>query len=210
MSIRHLCLFLLTACISAADVVAPLRAALEKQSKHESVSVKIRQTKKIPALTEEIVLTGHLWLKPGKAFRWELGDPLVQSAVYDGKSVFLMDEENKTAVALGPDDRRAKPLLLTLGFGEGASFEKMQESFTVGSTNTVGEHFVVSLVPKGGLRRALRSMVMQVNTRTSFPERIEWTQKDGTVVITEFFPPAIDGKLPAGIFDVKREAYKWE
>jgi outer membrane lipoprotein-sorting protein len=210
MSARPLCLFLLTACITCADEVAPLRAALEMQAQHGTVSVKVRQTKKIPALTEEIALTGHLWLKPGKAFRWELGDPLVQSAVYDGKTVFLMDEKDKTAVALDPGDRRAKPLLLMLGFGEGASFEKMQESFTVGSTNTVDEHFVVSLMPKGGVRRALKSMVMQFNIRTSFPERIEWVQKDGTIVVTEFFPPAIDGKLPAGIFDVKREAYAWE
>lgn len=210
MSARPLCLFLLTACITSADEVAPLRAALEKQSKHETVSVKVRQTKRIPALTEEITLTGRLWMKPGKAFRWELGEPLVQSAVYDGTTVFLMDEKDKTAVALDPGDRRAKPLLLMLGFGDGASFDKMQESFTIGNTTTKGEHFIVSLMPKGGVKRALKSMVMQFNTRTSFPERIEWVQKDGTVVVTEFFPPTIDGKLPAGVFDVKREGYTWE
>lgn len=79
-----------------------------------------------------------------------------------------------------------------------------------GGTTTVRDHFVVSLVPKARMRRAISSMVMQINTRTSFPERIEWTQRDGTVVVTEFSPPTLDQKLPANIFNVKREAYAWE
>jgi len=206
-----LCLALiLTSPLVSADQVAPLRIALEKQAQYQSVSVKVKQTKKIPALTEDIVLTGHLWLVPGQAFRWQLGDPPVQSAVYNGTSVLLLDERKKTATALAPDDRRAKPLLLMLGFGDGASFAKMQQAFTVASTTTVGEHFVVTLMPKGSVKRALSSMVMQINTRTSFPERIEWTQNDGTIVITEFSPPTIDKPLPTGVFEVKRENYAWE
>ena len=201
---------LLSPCIAHADDLTPLREALENQAKHKTVSVKVRQTKKIPALTEEVLIHGHLWLKPGEAFRWQLGEPPTQSAVFDGKTVFLMDEKKKTAVALDPDDRRAKPLLLMLGFGEAASFEKMQESFSLASTLTVDEHFVVTLMPKGRLKRAIRSMGIQFNTQTSFPERIEWTQKDGTMVVTEFYPPTIDQKLPPGIFDVKRADYTWE
>jgi hypothetical protein len=46
------------------------------QAKYRSVSVQIRQTKRVPALTEEIVQSGHLWLEPGKSFRWQLGKPL--------------------------------------------------------------------------------------------------------------------------------------
>ncbi len=86
----------------------------------------------------------------------------------------------------------------------------MQESFETGTTNTVGEHYVVSLMPKGGAKRAIKSMVMQFNTRTSFPERIEWTQKDGTVVVTEFSPPVFNKKLPDEIFDEKLKAYPWK
>jgi outer membrane lipoprotein-sorting protein len=200
----------LTPCLMFADELQPLQIALEKQARHKTVSVKIRQTKRIPALNEEIVTLGHLWLKPGQAFRWQLGDPIVQSAVYDGTKVSLIDEKKKTAVALEPDDRRAKPLLLMLGIGEGASLEGIKKDFTIGGTTTVNEHYVISLVPKGQLKRAITSMVMQFNTRTSFPERIEWTQKDGTVVITEFFPPVLNKNLPDGIFDVRGDAYTWE
>ena len=202
--------FILSCCHCFADELAPLRTALEKQAKHKTVSVDVRQTKKIPALTEEIVQRGHLWMKPGEAFRWELGDPVVQRAIYDGTKVVLLDEKKKTGVRLDRDDRRAKPLMLMLGIDEGATFAGLQETFTIAGTNTVREHFIVSLVPKGGLRRAISSMVMQVNTKTSFVERIEWTQKDGTVVVTEFFPPKLNGKLPAGIFEVKDAGYTWE
>ncbi len=170
----------------------------------------VTQTKKVPALSEEIVQRGHLWMKPGQAFRWELGDPVAQRAIFDGKHVVLIDEKKKTAARIDPDDRRAKPLMLMLGIDEGATFEGLQETFTIAGTNTVREHFIVSLVPKGRLRRAISSMVMQVNTKTSFPERIEWTQKDGTVVVTEFSPPDVNGKLPGGIFEVKDRGYAWE
>jgi len=211
MSIRSVCLAALFLCpISHADELAPLRTALEKQAKHRTVSVRIRQTKRVPALTEEIVQGGHLWLEPGKAFRWQLGKPPEQTAVFDGKMVYLLDESAKTGLELATDDRRAKPLLLMLGFGEGASLDGMLEAFTVSGTNRVDDHFIVSLLPKGNLKRALKSMVMQVNTRTSFPERIEWTQRDGTVVVTEFFPPALNKPVPAGTFSVKHEAYRWE
>ncbi|MEP2774314.1 MAG: outer membrane lipoprotein carrier protein LolA [Luteolibacter sp.] len=210
MSFRPLALAFLLSVPAIAQDATPLKIALEKQAKHKTVSVDVRQTKKIPALNEPIVQKGHLWLQPGKAFRWELGKPLTQSAVFDGSKVYMMDEEKKTAKSLDPDDRQAKPLLLMLGIGEGATFDGLTESFTIADTNTVREHFVVSLVPKGSLKRAMKHMVMQVNTRTSFLERIEWVQKDGTVVITEFYPPKLNGSLPSGIFNVNRDGYKWE
>lgn len=211
MSIRSVCLAAFFLCpFSHADELAPLRTALAKQSEHRSVSVEIRQTKRVPALTKEIVLGGHLWLEPGKAFRWQLGKPPAQTAVFDGTKVYLLDEAAKTGMELATDDRRAKPLLLMLGFGEGASLDGMLEAFTVSGTNQVDEHFIVSLKPKGNLKRALSSMVMQINTRNSFLERIEWTQRDGTVVVTEFFPPTLNEPLPDGTFSVKREGYRWE
>ena len=193
----------------AADPLAPLKIALEKRSEHQTVSVNVKQTKKIPALTQDIITRGHLWLVPGQSFRWQLGDPLVQGAVYDGTKVHLTNESGKSS-AFDPDDRRVKPLLLMLGIGESASFDKIQQAFSAGATNTVDEHFIVNLVPKGQLQRVIRLMVMQINTRTSFPERIEWTQKDGTVIVTEFSPPVFDKKLPADIFDAALTSYPWK
>ena len=192
-----------------ADTLEPLKTALAKRAERQTVSVNVKQSKKIPALTLDIVTHGHLWLVPGRSFRWQLGDPLVQSAVYDGTKVYLTDESGKTT-AFDPDDRRVKPLLLMLGIGEGASFDNTQQAFSAGGTTVVDDHFVVSLMPKGRLQRVIKSMVMQINTRTSFPERIEWTQKDGTVIVTEFSPPVFDEKIPADIFDVARTSYPWK
>lgn len=201
--------FLLLPGLISADTLEPLKTALAKRAERQTVSVNVKQTKKIPALTQDIVTRGHLWLIPGKSFRWQLGDPLVQSAVYDGTKVHLTDESGKTS-EFDPDDRRVKPLLLMLGIGESASFDNIQQAFSAGGTTVVDEHFVVNLVPKGKLQRVIQSMVMQINTRTSFPERIEWTQKDGTVIVTEFSPPVFDKKLPADIFDAARTSYPWK
>jgi outer membrane lipoprotein-sorting protein len=193
-----------------ADELAPLRTALEKQAQYKTVRVDVRQTKRIPALSEPVIESGHLWLVPGKSFRWEIGKPLAQSAVYHGGEVFLMDENKKTGLVLSTEDRRAKPLLMMLGIGEGATFEGLQKTFTIAETNKVREHFIVSLVPKGQLKRAITGMVMQVNISTSFLERIEWNQKDGTVVVTEFFPPVLNSSIPTTTFEVKKENYTWE
>lgn len=193
-----------------ADELAPLQAALDKQAGYKTVKVTVRQTKTVPALTEKSVMSGQLWLQPGKAFHWQLGKPAVQTAVYDGNKVYLMDDTQKTAMELDTEDRRAKSLMLMLGIGRAATAAGLREAFTVQETNQVGDQFVVSLRPKGGLKRALTSMILQVNTRTSFPERIEWTQRDGTVVVTEFAIPAFNQPFPVDLLKVKREGYTWE
>lgn len=206
--------FLPLAALAAAHVHAadltPLKTAMEKQALNKTVSVDVRQTKKVPALSDSTVLEGHVWMIPGKSFLWQLGKPPVQTAVYDGEKVYLIDEARKSGLELKPDDRRAKPLLLMLGIGGTSPFNQIQEDFRVTSTNQVDDHFVVKLLPQGEVKRALTSMIIQVNTANSYLERIEWTQKDGTVVVTEFSAPVLDKPLPSGAFEVKRAAYTWE
>ncbi len=194
-----------------AQDISPLKETLEKQAAHKSVEVKFRQTKKSPALTSEVKSSGRLWMIPGQAFRWETQKPKSATAVYDGKQVFLIDEKNKSGVVVKPKDKRARALLLMLGMGEGRSTAELLKHFKVTGTNQVKEHFIVSLKPKGGpIRKHVKSLVMQVNQKTQFMERIEWAQRDGTVVVTEFFPPQINASLPPEIFKVNRSAYAWE
>jgi len=189
--------------------LTPLSQALKTQATYQSVIVKIRQTKKIPALTDPIQSTGKLWLQPGKSFRWQLGDPKATTAIFDGTQVFLLDETKKSATAYPPTDRRIKPLLLMLGIGEGASVKKMSTIFRVSGVTTHGDHFIAAFVPKSiKLKRVLTSMTLQINTKTSFIERIEWVQKDGSVVTTEFYPPQINAPLPKGIFSFNRSIYR--
>ncbi len=196
---------------SAQHDLAPLRQALAKQSGHKTVSVKLRQERRLPSLTEPIKNTGHLWLVPGKAFRWQLGEPPAQSAIYDGKSVYILDEKKKSAVRHDADSRKVKPLLLTLGIGEDASFEGLMKAFTVSGVTQKNDRYVAVLVPKKGkLKRVMQHMTLQVNLKTSFMERISWAQKDGTVVTTEFFPPVINQAIPSSRFTFDTKAYTWE
>lgn len=193
-----------------AEDLTHLKDVLAKQQSHKTVRVDVRQTKKSPALSAETRLNGHLWLKPGEAFRWELGRPAEQIAVYDGRTLVFLNERKKTAQKVDSNDKKAKPLFLMLGFGEGASFSEIEKNFRVNGTNTVGEHFVVSLTPKGRLRRGMKSLVMQVNTRGSYVERIEYVQRDGMKVTTEFSVPRINVGIPASKFSVSADGYAWE
>jgi len=197
--------------LSAQFDLEPLRKALDRQGKHQSVQVRLRQKKQLPALKAPIENNGRLWLIPGKAFRWQIGTPATSTAIYDGKRVYLFDEKKKTAVDLSPKDRKVKPLLIMLGIGEGASFDSMMDTFNVSGVKNDKTRYVVVLVPKSGkLKRFVKHLTLQVNMKTSFLERIEWAQKDGTIVLTEFFKPTLNKPLPSSTFSFKKEDYKWE
>jgi len=197
-------------CQDAQPDVEPLRAALAKQKELKSVQVKFRQIKTAPALAEPIKTMGQLWLVPGKAFRWELGTPKKTSVVFDGESVFVLNEIKKTAQKLSPNDQAIKPLLLTLGIGNEASFEGLNSIFNITSTNQNAERHVSVMVPRSRLiRNFINSMLMQVNLKTSFVERIGWTQKDGTEMMTEFLKPTLNEPLEPSLFQVQAEQYKW-
>lgn len=197
--------------LSAQFDLEPLRKALDRQGKHQTVQVRLRQTKKLPALKEPIINNGQLWLIPSKSFRWQIGDPKASTAIYDGSRVYLLDEKNKTAVNLSPKDRKVKPLLIMLGIGEGASFDSMMDTFDVSGVKNDKTRYVVVLVPKSGkLKRFVKHLTLQVNMKTSFLERIEWAQKDGTIVLTEFFTPTLNKPLPSSTFSFKKENYRWE
>ncbi len=189
----------------------PLKNSFAKQATYTSVQVKMKQTKKLPSLKEPIVNTGYLWLYPQKAFRWQMGEPKVQSAVYDGQKVYLLDDKKKTAKVYKSSDRKVKPLLLMLGIGEGASFESLMKTFEVTGVTRKDQQYAVALAPRSGrLKRVIVEMLLQVNLETSYIERIEWTQKDGSVIITEFAKPKLNASLPENIFRVNNEVYKCE
>ena len=194
-----------------AEPIDIFRQALEKQGQHQTVWVRFRHVKKLPALNEPLSSQGQVWLIPGRAFRWELGQPKQQTVLYEGRSVYILDEVNKTGVRLDPDDRRAKPLLLTLGIGKDATFEELDKTFKIEATNQVDDHFVARLIPRSGrIKRHLSSLIMQVNLSTSFLEKVGWTQKDGTNVETIFRKPVVDKPLPKDIFTFSVADYTWE
>ncbi len=203
-----ICIFPLTL---FANELEPLENALKKQSEHKSVVVLFRQTKKSPALTEEIKTMGKLWLIPGQAFRWEVGKPKKQTIIYNGEEVLVLDELKKTGERLSPEDKSVKPLFLTLGMGDDATFEGLSKLFRITSTNEAQGRYVATLAPKPrALKKMMQSLIMQVNLETSFPERIGWVQRDGTEATTEFFEPKLNTTVQASTFQIDESAYTWE
>jgi outer membrane lipoprotein-sorting protein len=209
--VRFCIILLLLSLRVFADEAAPLRQALKKQAAHKSVVATFRQTKRVPALTDDIKTMGKLWLIPGKAFRWEIGRPVRQTIVYNGGKVLMTDELKKTGERLSPDDRSVKPLFLTLGMGKEASFDEMLKVFTITSTNTAKGRYNATFSPKQrSVKKIIKSLLMQVNLEASFVERIGWIQRDGTETMTEFFTPQLNDAIPTNIFSVNDSAYRWK
>lgn len=209
---KHLLLLLLVLpSVVLSDEIAPLKAALQKQAKHKSVEVTFRQTKKSPALADEIKTMGKLWLLPGKAFRWEMDQPARQTVIYNGDDVLVLDEKKKTGKRLSPDDKQVKPLFLTLGMGNDASFDGLSKAFHIAGTDQKNGRFAASFTPKvRSIKKMIKSLLMQVNLETSFIQRIGWVQRDGTEAMTEFFEPTINKGIPAQRFVIDEKAYTWE
>lgn len=209
--LRATLLTLFLSLIAKGRDITPLKEALERQADHESVVAVFRQTKKSPALADEIETMGKLWLLPGKAFRWELGRPAKKVVVYRGGDVLVLDESDKTAQRFTKDHKTVKPLFMALGMGEGASFEKLEKAFTITGTNQSNERFVATFSPNPrSLRKVIKSLLMQVHLDNSFMERIGWEQRDGTKTMTEFFDPSFDETIPPETFLVSEAEYRWQ
>ena len=203
-------LFLLASLASANDL-KPLQDALQRQAQHESVEVTFRQTKKSPALDSEIKTMGKLWLVPRESFRWELGQPAKKVVIFNGGDVFVLNQIDKTAQRFSRDHKTVKPLFLTLGMGEDANFKGLEKAFEIIGTNQGQGRFVAKLSPKvRGVRKMIKSLLMQVNLEESFLERVGWVQRDGTETMTEFFKPTLNQKLPKKLFSVAEGAYTWK
>jgi outer membrane lipoprotein-sorting protein len=203
-------LFLIPLTIFGNDI-SPLKRALERQAEHETVIVTFRQRKKSPALDDQIETMGKLWLVPGQSFRWELGKPARKTVIYNGGDVLVLDEVKKTAQRFSKDHKTVKPLFMTLGMGEGASFDQLAKVFTITGTNQEKGRFVATFTPKPrSLRKVLKSLLMQVNLETSFMERVGWEQRDGTETMTEFFTPSFNEEISTETFLVKEDNYRWE
>ncbi len=87
----------------------------------------------------------------------------------------------------------------------------MTQTFSVTGVTRHQEHYIVAFRPQSGkLKRVIKTLVLQINLKTSFMERIEWTQKDGSVITTEFYPPKINVTLPDGIFSFQKTDYQWK
>lgn len=190
---------------------APLQTALAKQKAYQSVKVDFQLTKTSPALTEKLITPGKLWLIPGKAFRWELGKPRTQTILYEGRSVYILDETKRTGKRHDPDDKEVKPLLLTLGIGEDATYEGLMKLFKIAAISESGSQLTVSLSPTNRrVRRAITDLRMLINTKTSFPEEISWTQTDDATVETRFSKPQLNISMPGEVFTFDPKAYQWE
>jgi outer membrane lipoprotein-sorting protein len=203
--------FALASTLLVADDIEPLKMALQKQANHESVEVTFRQTKKSPALADEIKTMGKLWLIPGKSFRWELGQPAKQTVIFNGGDVLVLNEKDQSAQRFSPDHKTVKPLFLTLGMGEDASFEGLSKLFSIRGTNQENGRFVATFSPKPrSIRKVIKTLLMQVNLDTSFLERVGWVQQDGTEAMTEFFKPTLNEGIPSTTFEVDEARYTWK
>ena len=208
--VRKILAFLAFPALVMADNIEPLKQALQKQARHQSVVVTFRQTKKSPALSSEIKTMGKLWLVPGKSFRWELGQPAKKTVIFDGGDVLVLNETDKSAERFPPDHKTVKPLFLTLGMGDDSSFDGLTKLFSIKGTNEENGRFVATFSPKPRqIRKMIKSLLMQINLKTSFMERVGWVQRDGTEAMTEFFKPTLNQTIPKERFEIDETLYTW-
>ena len=177
-----------------------LSELMRAQRGYESVEVRFRQTKDLPALAQPVKTTGKLWLVPGERFRWEVGEPAEEVTVFDGSEVQILRVDSGEVETLSPSDRKVKALLLMLGMNGGGAGD-FEKTFRISGSQEKGDHFIAVLVPKSGrVRRFLSSVTLQLNEKSKFLERVEWVQGDGSVVKTEFFPPEVGGEMDPSLF----------
>ncbi|MFT4175985.1 MAG: outer membrane lipoprotein carrier protein LolA [Luteolibacter sp.] len=101
---------------------AVLENWLKRQAEITTLQAKFTQERKLPALKNPVVTPGRLaFAKPGK-LRWQLGEPAQTLAVSDGKTLSLIQIDDKKARQIDADSpQAARYALLT-----GKAFESLQ------------------------------------------------------------------------------------
>ncbi len=204
-------------CLSSLSLGAPLeglevlKKSIEQQSTFFSLRMKVKQVKTLPSLRAPVIDSGSLLVLPKKAFRWEMGNPLAQTTIYDGRQIVVLNELKNTGKVLDPEDRKIKPILLMFGMGEGSSFEGFMKLFRV--EEVIQEKAVTTFVlrpKKGAMRRGIKQLKVSIERKSYLLSRLTWIQKDDSVVTTFYSRIQTNVKISPDVLKFDVSAYQWE
>jgi len=203
-------LFLIWLGFLASTFAAPVPLAptvqswLAAQTRLQTWSADLIQTRRLLSLTEPLTATGHVWFATPDRFRWELGRPASTIAVCTGTNLMVIYPRLKRAESLPLGGNRTGPWqsaldLLEAGFPRSAT--ELRSRYHLLSQTVTNGTGILQLEPAAAdMRRMVRRVEIDFDLQDHSLRATELEFSDGSVMRNDFFHVVLNPQLNDSTF----------
>lgn len=204
MTIRFLCLLLLSFSSLAEDTNAFLNSWLSAQSNLKTWTADFTQTRSLKTLKQPLRAHGHLIFAAPNNFRWQLGDPAQTIAVRNSNEMTVIYPKLKRAeryplAGSGNEPWRDALALMDAGFP--SSKVELESRFKIVSLRFTNDIAQLTMEPRSAMAKKFMSEV-QLSLRTNdFSMAANQLQfSDGSILRNDFTNAVKNPRLPEDAF----------
>jgi outer membrane lipoprotein-sorting protein len=197
-------LILLLPCFSTQAEDAPLDRWLAAQSKIQTWSADVVQTRTLKSFAQPLQSNGRVWFRAPTEFHWELGNPATTIAVRQTNQMLVIYPKFRRVEKYPLDPAKIgawKDALALLEAGFPRNKAEMEERFQIVNVAPAGEVTEVTLDPKSSAaRRMLQQLKIGFDNKDLALTFTELKFADGSVIRNDFKNPKINEPVDAKLF----------
>lgn len=201
-----------SAAAQTSDPNALLNAWLNAQTNIQSWSADFTQTRRLKALTQPLVATGHVWFVAPNRFHWEIQKPSPTMAIRQPDTLWVIYPRLKRAEKYplaSADAGPWKDTLALLDAGFPRSKAEVESRFNILSQTTANGVHEVTLQPKAAAaRRMMPEIKIGFNTNDFSLHDTVLQFADGSTMENVFTNAQLNPKVDESLFNPDVTGYK--
>jgi outer membrane lipoprotein-sorting protein len=187
----------------AAEANPLLNSWLAAQTRIQTWSAEVVQTRQLKTLAQPLTVTGRVWFAAPDRFRWELGDPPQTIAVRQPDQMLVIYPRLQRAEKYPLAGERSGPwkdalALLEVGFPR--SQAELEARFKISGQTVSNQVCEVALSPKAAARRLMPRLKVAFATNDFSLVATELEFADGSRLRNEFRRARLNPPLADGLF----------
>ena len=198
--------------LQAATDDALLSGWLNAQTNIQTWTADFTQTRRLKALTQPLIATGHVWFAAPNRFRWEIQKPSPTIALRQPDQLWVIYPRLKRAEQYPLNSADAGPwkdTLALLDAGFPRSRAEVESHFNILSQTTANGIHELTLQPKvETARRFMPQIKIAFETNTFSLHSTELQFADGSTMENAFTNPVLNPKIDESVFTPATEGYK--
>ena len=190
----------------------PLSGWLNAQTNIQTWSADFTQTRRLKALTQPLIATGHVWFAAPNRFHWEIEKPSPTIAVRQPDQLWVIYPRLKRAEQYSlnsPDIGPMKDTLALLDAGFPRSRADVESRFNILTQTTTNGIHELTLQPKSETaRRFMPEIRIAFDTNTFSLHSTVLKFADGSTMENVFTNAELNPKINESLFHPNLEGYK--
>lgn len=208
--------FALLACltVSAAESedVATIRKWIGQQDGIKTIQTDFKQSRFLKTRKEPLVSNGTFAFQGPDSLRWQVGDPVQEVVLRDGKSLYLISVEKKKAKHIVADKISEKTRMQSLGMMEFPfvkDYADFERQFEVVALDRDGERHGLELALKDKrAARYIKKMLLSYEVKTGNLLAFELHFRDGSKLRNDFYNIRVNEPINPEVFTYDLNGYK--